>query len=109
MQYSTHNGFINIDISIPDFQVETAIRIGANPCFVMNICPLAAKIGQGHQVSRLALLTFGKSLLFHEVHLPTGIRFSIVYIKREAFGKGFSRLIKPIRPEKFFSPKHPRQ
>jgi len=25
------NGFININIAIPDFQVETTIRIGANP------------------------------------------------------------------------------
>jgi len=44
MQCSAHNGFINIDIPIPDFQVETAIGISANPCFVMNICPLAAEI-----------------------------------------------------------------
>ena len=51
MEYPTHNGFIDIDIAIPDFQVESAIRIGTNPCFVMDSCPLAAKIRQGHQVS----------------------------------------------------------
>jgi len=45
MQCSAHNGFVNIDIAIPDFQVEAAIRIRANPCFVMNIGPLAAEIG----------------------------------------------------------------
>ena len=50
------NGLINIDITIPDFQVEAAIRIGADPGFVMNRCPLTAEIGQGHQISRLALL-----------------------------------------------------
>jgi len=44
----THNGFIDIDIAIPDFQVVAAIRIGANPCFVVNSCPLIAKIRQGH-------------------------------------------------------------
>ena len=45
MQRSTHDRFVKIDVPIPDFQVEAAIRIGANPCFVMNICPLTAKIG----------------------------------------------------------------
>ena len=44
MERPAHNGFINIDITIPDFQVESTIRIGANPGFVMNGCPLATKI-----------------------------------------------------------------
>ncbi len=59
MQCSAHNGLIDIDIAIPDFQVEAAIRISANPCLVMNACPLAAEIGEGHEVSNLAFLTFG--------------------------------------------------
>jgi len=75
----THNGFINIDIAIPDFQVKTAIRIGANPCFVVNSCPLTTKVRQGHQVSRLTLLAFRKVELFHEVHLPTEIKLFAVY------------------------------
>jgi len=78
----TDNGFINIDIAIPDLQVETAIRISANPGFVMNSCPLTAKIRQGYQVSSLTLLAFGEIELFHEVHLPTGIEFSTVYTKQ---------------------------
>jgi hypothetical protein len=45
MQYSAHDGFINIDIPIPDFQVESTIGISANPGLVVNICPLAAEIG----------------------------------------------------------------
>ena len=60
-----HNGFIYIDIAIPDFQVVATIRIGANPCFVVNGGPLITKIGQGYQVTRLTLLTFGKTRLFH--------------------------------------------
>jgi hypothetical protein len=52
MQYSAHDGFINIDIPIPDFQVESTIGISANPGLVVNIC---------HQVSGLALLTFGET------------------------------------------------
>jgi hypothetical protein len=44
MQHSAHNGFIKIDITIPDFKVETAIRVGADPGLVVNSCPLAAEI-----------------------------------------------------------------
>ena len=64
MSYPTHNGFINIDIPIPDFQVVAASRVSANPSFVVDICPLIAKIGQGHQVSSLTLLTFGEIRMF---------------------------------------------
>ena len=45
MRGSVHNGFVDINIPIPDFQVKAAIRIGANPGFVMNIGSLAAEIG----------------------------------------------------------------
>jgi len=44
MERSAHNWFIDVNIAIPDFQVETAIRIGANPGFILNVCSLAAKI-----------------------------------------------------------------
>jgi hypothetical protein len=76
------NGFVNINITVPDFQVETTIRVGANPCLVMNGCPLTAEVRQGHQVSSLTLQAFGEIGLFHEVHLPTKIRLNLfaVYI-----------------------------
>ena len=77
MECPAGNGFVNVDITIPDFQVETAIRIGANPCFVMNGCPLAAKVRQGHQVSRIAFLAFGETELFHEVLLPAEIKLNL--------------------------------
>ena len=70
MKRSAHYWFININIAIPDFQVETAFRIGAYPGFVLNVGSLAAKIGQRHKVSGFAALTFGEIRLFHEVHLP---------------------------------------
>ena len=82
MAYPTHNGFVNINIPIPDFQVEAASRVSANPGFVVNSCPLVAKIRQGHQVSSLALLTLGEIKLFHLVHLPTKIGFFTVYTKQ---------------------------
>jgi len=77
MHCPADNGFVNIDITIPDFQVETAIRIGANPGLVMNGCPLTAKVRKGHQVSRLTLQAFGETDLVHEVHLPTKIRLNL--------------------------------
>ena len=64
MACPTHNGFVNIDIPIPDFQVEAAIRVSANPGFVVNGCPLIAKIRQGHQVSSFTLLALGEIIMF---------------------------------------------
>jgi hypothetical protein len=74
MQRPADDGFVYIDVTVPDFKVETAIRIGANPCLVMNGCPLRTKVGQGHQFSRVALQTLGKIRLFHGVLLPTDMK-----------------------------------
>jgi hypothetical protein len=76
MQCPADNGFVNINVTVPDFQVETTIRIGANPRFVVNGCPLTTKVRKGHQVSRLTLLAFGEIELVHEVHLPTKINLT---------------------------------
>jgi hypothetical protein len=73
MQRSAHNGFVDVDIAVPDFEIKTAFRIGANPCFVVNIRSLAAEVGQGYQISDLAFLTLGETSVFHGVHLPTYI------------------------------------
>ena len=54
------DGFVDIDIAIPDFQVEAAFRISTNPSLILNRCPLSAKIGQGYQVSGFTFLTFWK-------------------------------------------------
>ncbi len=81
MECPTHNGFVNINIAIPDFQVEAAIRISADPGFVVNSCSLTTKIRQGHQDSRFTLLTDGEIKLFHEIHLPNKIDFPAVYTK----------------------------
>jgi hypothetical protein len=75
VERSTDNRFVNIDITVPDFQVEPAIRVGAYPGLVVNGCALTAEIRQGHQVSGITLLTFREIGLFHGVLLPTEIRF----------------------------------
>jgi hypothetical protein len=35
---------INIDIAIADFQIETALRIGTNPGFILNSSALTTEI-----------------------------------------------------------------
>jgi len=90
MERATYNGFINVYITIPDLQVITTVRIGANPCFVMNSRPLITEIRQGHQVSRVALLAFGEIVLFHEILLPTNIWFFVVYTNQRSLTRASS-------------------
>jgi hypothetical protein len=79
---------IDIDIAIPDFKVKSAIRVGANPGFILNGGALAAEIGQGHQISYLTFLTFGKIVvLFQKVHLPSSL-INAVYNKRRLLARG---------------------
>ena len=89
MQRPAHNGFVDINVTIPDFQVETAIRIGANPCFIFDRCSLTAKIRQGHQVSSLALLAFREIKLFHRVPLPTEFELFVVYTKSPLLARAY--------------------
>ena len=83
MSYPAHNGFVNINIPIPDFQVVAAIRVSANPGFVVNGCPLIAKIRQGHQVSSFTLLTLGEIKLLHESPPPSQNQiYSSIHLSR---------------------------
>ncbi len=45
MGHTTHDRFVNIDVAIPDFQIKATVRVSTNPGFVVNSCPLTAKIG----------------------------------------------------------------
>ncbi len=77
MKRPAHNGFVNINITVPDFQIEATVRIGADPRFVVDSRPLRAKVRQGYQVSFGALAAFRKTILFHDVHLPAEVSQSI--------------------------------
>jgi hypothetical protein len=33
---AVHDGFVYIDITVPDFEVVTALRIGAHPGFILD-------------------------------------------------------------------------
>jgi len=61
MHGTTHDGFIKINVTIPYLKVETTLWIGAYPCLVAYGRSLGAKIGEGHKVTGLALLTLGES------------------------------------------------
>jgi hypothetical protein len=78
VERAAHNGFVPIDVTVPDFEIETAIGIGANPGFILDRCPLATEIGQRHQVSRIAFLTLGECNLFHGVLLPTKNKITVL-------------------------------
>jgi hypothetical protein len=65
VRQAAHDRFVSIDITVSDFKVETAIRISANPCLVVDSRALAAEIGKGHEVSGVAFLALGESEIFH--------------------------------------------
>jgi hypothetical protein len=71
--------FVHINIAVADLQIETAVRIGADPGFVLNARTLAAEVRQRYQVTRPALLTLGKTHLVQGSHLPTMKKSDVVY------------------------------
>jgi len=87
VQRSVHYWFINVDITVPDFQVKATLRIGAYPGLVVNGRTLRAKIGKGYQITGIALLTLGETELLQRVHLPTRTRLPTVYNKGLCFDK----------------------
>jgi hypothetical protein len=70
MHGATHDGFINVNVTIPYLEIETTLWIGAHPRLVAYGCPLGPKIGQGHKVTGLAFLALWEIELFQRVHLP---------------------------------------
>jgi hypothetical protein len=80
VQRAAHDGLVSIDITVPDLEVKTAIRIGANPRLELDGRALTAKIGQRHQVSGIAFLTLGEIELFHGVLLPTNKKSKTVLV-----------------------------
>jgi hypothetical protein len=61
MHGATHNGFININVTIPYLEVKTTLRIGAHPRLVAYSRPLRTEIGQRHKVTGFTLLTLGET------------------------------------------------
>jgi len=57
---------INNDVTITDFNVVQARRVGANPCFVLNRSSLATEIRKRNQITFTTFATPGKCI-FHEI------------------------------------------
>ena len=58
-------GLIEVYVTVPDLDVEPAIRIGAHPRFVMYSGPLTPIVGKGKQLAHAALKTLGNFPVFH--------------------------------------------
>ena len=55
--------FIDVNVAVSDFQIESTFRIGTNPGFILDRRTLAAKIRKRHEISGLAFLTFGETVV----------------------------------------------
>jgi len=45
MKLTTKNGLVQVYFAIPDFDIVAAIRISADPGFVLNWCTLTTEVG----------------------------------------------------------------
>ena len=66
MERPITDGFIDNDITITDFDVVKARRVGANPCLVLDGSSLATEIRKRNQITFTTLATPGKCIL-HEI------------------------------------------
>ena len=66
MERAITDWLINNDVTITDFNVVQARRIGANPCFVLNGSSLATEIRKRNQITFTTFATPGKCV-FHEI------------------------------------------
>ena len=59
---------VDVQIAIPDLDVEPTGGVSARPCLIVDGRPLAPKVRQGNQITGLALLTLGEAVHhYHEI------------------------------------------
>jgi len=56
------DGFINIDITVTNLEIESALRVSADPGFILNCGALAAEIRSGTKSPTLHFWHLGKLL-----------------------------------------------
>ena len=44
MSGAAYDGLVYIKVTVPDFEVESTVRVSTNPCFIVNRCALASKV-----------------------------------------------------------------
>src|SRR5579862_3350549 len=57
--------FVDEDLAIANLQVEGAVRVGADPGFVLDWRALVAKVREGHEIAHIALLALGEIEFAH--------------------------------------------
>lgn len=65
MRCSHRYRLIQIDIPVPDLDVEAAIGVITNPGFILDRCSLTAIIRQRQQLSSFAFLALGHRIELH--------------------------------------------
>ena len=70
MDGAAGNRLVDVEVTVADFQVETAVRVRADPRLVVNRGALAAEIRQRDKVASLALLALGKTGIVHYLNHP---------------------------------------
>lgn len=70
MHCSTGYGLVKAYVAIPDFDVKTAIRIGAYPRLIVYRCSMATVVRKGYELAHITLEALRYSLVFHKNLLP---------------------------------------
>jgi hypothetical protein len=66
MHRAADNRLVYVDVTIPYLEVEAAIGVSADPCFIVNWRALTAKVRKRHQIASIALLALGHTELLHK-------------------------------------------
>jgi hypothetical protein len=60
MHSSVANGFVEINVTVADLDVEATIGVGADPSLIVDRGALATEIREGDQIADIALLALGQ-------------------------------------------------
>ncbi len=62
---------VEVNVAVPNLDVEATSGVDANPGLVMDGSPLAAVVRERDETSDITTQTFGHRRFFHELLLPT--------------------------------------
>lgn len=74
MKYPAHYRFVDVDVTVSDFEIESTFGISTNPGLVVDVSSLAAEVRKGNELPTLAFLTLGKVYLVHDFRLPAKVK-----------------------------------
>jgi hypothetical protein len=70
-EFSAENRLVEVYFTVPDFKIESAVRISTYPRLVANGRPLASEVRQRNKVPFLAFQTLGKWSVLQGKPTPT--------------------------------------